>query len=515
MRISAKSLFAFAIIVLTAFAQPVAAAESGLLKGTLDRLLSAGKDMSGDASEAKDTGTDKQTTNQTTAQVPTSREQIQLSYAPIVKRVAGSVVNVYAAREVVQRSPFAGDPFFERFFGPNGFGLPQRRKQQSLGSGVVVSRDGVILTNNHVVDKMDEVKVALSDGREFECKILLRDKKSDLAVLKINGKVNLQPIEIGDSDQVQVGDLVLAIGNPFGVGQTVTSGIVSAVSRSLRGINDYGYFIQTDAAINPGNSGGALVDMNGRLIGINSAIYSRTGSYIGLGYAIPSNMTQVILRSAKTGKPVVRPWLGADFQTVSSDIAESIGMDHPGGAIITSVVKKGPAEEVGLKAGDVVLAINGQPVANADNLGYRLDTAGVGTDAEFKVLSQGREKTVDIALAAPPETVPREAIELPRDSILAGASIANLSPAVAMEAGISTDKTGVVVTDVARNSSAAANGIRPGDILREVNGVEMDRTKDVDKITRQRQRAWQFVVERSGRMFVFERNGGFFRQYVQ
>ena len=508
MHVSAKTLLALVLIVLTSLVQPAMAADSGLLRGTLERLLGSGKDMSGA------NGTDDQTTTQV-SQVPSGREQIQLSFAPIVKRVSGSVVNVYAARQVQQRSPFSGDPFFEHFFGPNGFGLPQRRKQQSLGSGVVVSRDGVILTNNHVIENMDEVKVAFTDGREFECEIVLRDKKSDLAVLRVKDKVDLEPLEIGDSDGVEVGDLVLALGNPFGVGQTVTSGIVSAVSRSLAGINDYGYFIQTDAAINPGNSGGALVDMSGRLIGINTAIYSRSGGSVGLGYAIPSNMTRVILRSAKTGDAVVRPWLGAEFQTVSQEIAESLGMDRPGGAIITSVTDKGPASGAGLKAGDVVLAINGKPVANADNLGYRLDTAGVGNDAKFTVLSQGREKTVAIALAAPPETVPRDALDLGRDSILGGASIANLSPAVAVEAGVAPDKNGVIVTDVVRNSPAAANGIRPGDILREVNGVEIERTRDVEKITRQRQRAWQFVVERSGRVLVFERDGGFFRQYAQ
>jgi len=280
LHVSAKTLLALVLIVLTSLVQPAMAADSGLLRGTLERLLGSGKDMSGA------NGTDDQTTTQV-SQVPSGREQIQLSFAPIVKRVSGSVVNVYAARQVQQRSPFSGDPFFEHFFGPNGFGLPQRRKQQSLGSGVVVSRDGVILTNNHVIENMDEVKVAFTDGREFECEIVLRDKKSDLAVLRVKDKVDLEPLEIGDSDGVEVGDLVLALGNPFGVGQTVTSGIVSAVSRSLAGINDYGYFIQTDAAINPGNSGGALVDMSGRLIGINTAIYSRSGGWSDLATPFP------------------------------------------------------------------------------------------------------------------------------------------------------------------------------------------------------------------------------------
>lgn len=492
---------------MTGLAQPAAAEETGgLIRGAIGKLL-------GSEERTAETGQDGATR---VAQVPASREAITLSFAPVVKRVSGSVVNVYAARSSnARRSPFAGDPFFEHFFGPDGFGLPQQRKQQSLGSGVIVSRDGIILTNNHVIDNMDKVKVALADGREFECEILLRDKKSDLAVLKVEEKVDLEPVEIGDSDGVEVGDLVLAIGNPFGIGQTVTSGIVSAVSRSLAGINDYGYFIQTDAAINPGNSGGALIDMQGRLIGINTAIYSRTGSSVGLGYAIPSNMTRVILRSAQTGDTVVRPWLGADFQTVTPEIAESLGMKRPTGVIIKSVVKKGPAEEADLRPGDVILSINGQRVENAENLGYRLDTAGVGSTAKFRVLSQGNRKSIDIALVAPPESVPRDAMDLPRNSILAGASIANLSPAVSVELGVPVDKTGVAVTKVLRNSPAAANGLRPGDIVREVNGVSIEKTRDLAEITRRRMPAWQFIVERSGRIYIFERDGGFFRQYVQ
>ena len=449
--------------------------------------------------------------------VPSSQAQMQLSFAPIVRATAVSVVNVYAARNTPQqRSPLAGDPFFERFFGPEGFGLPQQRRQQSLGSGVIVASEGVILTNNHVIENMDGVKVALTDGREFDCDIVLRDPKSDLAVLKIRDKVELQPIEIGDSDQVEVGDLVLAIGNPFGVGQTVTSGIVSAVSRSLRGINDYGYFIQTDAAINPGNSGGALVDMNGRLIGINTAIYSRTGGSVGLGYAIPSNMTKVILRSAETGRAVVvRPWVGADFQTITAEIADSLGLDRPRGAIVTGVVAGGPAEKSGLKPGDIVLEVNGQAVENADNLGYRLETVGVGAKAAFLVRSRRAERTVEIALNPPPETVPRDEIELARNSALAGARVANLSPAVSLELGLPGDKAGVVIAAIARNAPAAQSRLRPGDIVREINGVAVANTRQLDEVARQRSRAWQFVIERAGRIVVLERDGGFFRQFMR
>jgi Do/DeqQ family serine protease len=494
-------------------ALPAAHAEEGvstIFKNALEKLFGgeAQKDKQAIQKPREDP-----TAPKNEARVPQSREEVQLSFSPVVKRVAGSVVNVYGsqtAREV--QSPFAGDPFFERFFGQQ----PQRRRgQTSLGSGVVVTKDGTILTNNHVIANMDVVKIALADGREFDCDIVLADERSDLAVLKVkDGGQTFQPIEIGDSDKVEVGDLVLAIGNPFGVGQTVTMGIVSAVSRTLAGVNDYGFFIQTDASINPGNSGGALVDMNGRLIGINTMIFSRSGGSIGLGYAIPSNMTQIVLRSAQSGGAVTRPWLGASFQPVTSDIAESLGLQRPRGAMVTEVAKDSPAQKAGLVPGDIVLSINGNEVDHPDALGYRLDTIGVGATAQLGVLSRGNEKTLDVKLVAPPETVPREEIELPEQSVLWGGRIANLSPAVGQEIGL-PDAQGVVFLSVAQGSPAALNGMRRGDIVRQINGVDIERTKDVLDVTTKRSRVWQFVVERDGRTVVFERNGGMFRQYVR
>ncbi len=448
--------------------------------------------------------------------VPASIEEVTLSFSPVVKTVAASVVNVYGARQQQQRetrSPFAGDPFFERFFGQT----PQRRRgQTSLGSGVVVSEDGLIITNNHVIENMDVVRIALADGREFECEIVVKDDKSDLAILRVkDSQARFDPIEIADSDGVEVGDLVLAIGNPFGVGQTVTMGIVSAVSRTLAGINDYGFFIQTDASINPGNSGGALVDMKGRLIGINTVIYSRSGGSVGIGYAIPSNMTQIILRSAVTGTKLARPWLGASLQPITAEIAESLGLELPRGALVASVDQRGPAAKAGLQPGDVILGINENEIEHPDALGYRLDTIGVGGTAGLAVLRRGEKELIEVKLAAPPETVPRDELELPQASVLWGAKVANLSPAVAQELGLPSEREGVVVTGLARGSPAALNGIRPGDILREVNGVEITRTSDLQEVTSQRIRAWQFVVERGGKTVVMERNGNFFRQFVR
>lgn len=500
-----RLLSIFGAIALLALATVSVRAEYGLddmFKDAISRLT-GNAERTGQLAQSQDQGD--------TVRVPASRADIQLSFAPVVKAVAPSVVNVYGQRRnrPGARAPFFGDPFLEHFFGQ-----PQRRRQQSsLGSGVIVSADGVVLTNNHVIDGKDDVKVALNDGREFESEILLRDKKSDLAVLRIKSDQEFTPIKIGDSDAIEVGDLVLAIGNPFGVGQTVTSGIVSAVSRSLAGISDYGFFIQTDAAINPGNSGGALVDMNGRLIGINTAIYSRTGGSVGIGYAIPSNMTQVILRSAENGGRVARPWIGAAFQEVSSDIAESLGMDRPRGALVVEVSEDGPAEQAGLKLGDVVLEIDRRPVAGPDTLGYRLETVGIGNKAVLTLLRRGERRNVEIALEEPPETVPRDELSMPEESELWGARVANLSPALALEVGMDAGKQGVVVLRVARNSPAAFVGIRPGDIVLAVNGREVEGTRELEELTTQRARAWQFVVERGNRQWVLERRGGFVSQY--
>src|SRR5215207_6065764 len=292
---------------------------------------------------------------QTQRVVPDSKAQVQLSFAPVVRQTAGSVVNVYATRSE-RRQNTAMEEYFRRFFGDNAPGVPRGRSQSSLGSGVIVDDSGLVITNNHVIENMNEVKVALADRREFEADILLRDPRTDIAVLKLKDATNLQAVELGDSEALQVGDLVLAIGNPFGVGQTVTQGIVSALARTQVGISDYQFFIQTDAAINPGNSGGALIDMNGRLVGINTAIFSQSGGSIGIGFAVPSSMVRVVLNSARGGaKNVVRPWLGASLQTVSNEISESMGLERPMGVLVAAIFDKGPADEAGIKRGDVIL----------------------------------------------------------------------------------------------------------------------------------------------------------------
>ena len=328
-------------------------------------------------------------------QVPKTRAEVNLSFAPLVRAAAPAVVNIYTRRVVRARrvSPLFNDPFFRRFFG-NQFapGSQQKKKvQNSLGSGVIVSSDGLIVTNHHVIDKADEITVVLTDRREFDAEVVTRDAGTDLAILRIRAKGEKLPfLKLRDSDALEVGDLVLAIGNPFGVGQTVTSGIVSALARTARGVSDFGFFIQTDAAINPGNSGGALISLDGGLVGINTAIYSRGGGSNGIGFAIPSNMVATVVGSAATGRQVVRPWLGARGQTVDADLARSLNLPRPTGVLVNSVHPAGPTAKAGLTVGDVILSVNGKEVANANTLKFRIATMNIGGTAAFGIIRNGR-----------------------------------------------------------------------------------------------------------------------------
>src|SRR6266545_282633 len=365
--------------------------------------------------------------------VPASPNEVRLSYAPVVQRAAPAVVNVYAARAVAAtRNPFLDDPIFRRFFGVPDGGAPSEQLQRSLGSGVIVDTGGLVVTNNHVIEGATEVKVSLADKREFEAEIVLKDQRSDLAVLRIRGQSERFPaIDFADSDALQVGDLVLAIGNPFAVGQTVTHGIVSAVARTQVGITDYQFFIQTDAAINPGNSGGALVDMTGKLVGINTAIFSRSGGSQGIGFAIPANMVRVVVASAKSGVSAVqRPWLGARLQAVTPEIADGLGLKRPAGALVASVTPASPAARAGLKTSDLITAVDGQAVEDPNAFDYRFATKALGGTARLGVLRAGKETTVPVVLEAAPDT-PRDELVIGQRSPFQGAKVGNLSPALA------------------------------------------------------------------------------------
>jgi Do/DeqQ family serine protease len=435
--------------------------------------------------------------------VPQDLGAVRLSFAPVVKKARPAVVNVYASRvEAMPRNPLFDDPVFRRFFGDQG---ANSRTAQSLGSGVIVDPSGLVVTNYHVIEGMTEVKVALSDRREIEATIVLRDPRTDLAVLKIKSEEKFPVLELGDSDKIEVGDFVLAIGNPFGVGQTVTQGIVSALARTQIGINDYGFFIQTDAAINPGNSGGALVDLNGRLVGINSAIYSRSGGSMGIGFAIPVNMVKSVVWAAENGgKTVQRPWLGARLQNVTKDIADSLGLERPAGAVIVSVTPSGPAAQAGLRRGDAILEVDGQEVDDAEGVGFRLGVKPLGGSADISALRAGRKFEAKLQLAAAPESPPRDAIRIKTRSPFQGALVENLSPAVMEELSLTSDNDetpkGVVVADVAADSVAANFGVQKGDLVIELNGAGIATTKDLESACAARAHYWDLTISRNGQV---------------
>jgi Do/DeqQ family serine protease len=428
--------------------------------------------------------------------VPQSAAELHMSFAPVVKTVRPAVVNVYASRvDRAPRNPLFDDPIFRQFFGDAG---QQSRVAQSLGSGVIVDPSGLVVTNFHVIEGMTDVKVALSDRREFPAKIVLRDQRTDLAVLKIDSNERFPVLELGDSDAIEVGDIVLAVGNPFGVGQTVTQGIVSALARTQIGINDYGFFIQTDAAINPGNSGGALVDLDGKLIGVNSAIVSRSGGSVGIGFAIPVNMVKSVVYAAEHGGVVRRPWLGATLQDVTKDIADSIGLERPSGALIANIAPNGPADQGGLKRGDVITAIDGQTVDDAGGVGFRLGVKPLGGAAAVTALRGGKPVTATVKLVAAPETPPRDAIRIKSRSPFEGALVENVSPAVSEELSLENVDDGVVVAEIAPDSLAANLGVQKGDVVREVNGAKIVSTHDLETAASQRPRLWDLAIERGG-----------------
>jgi Do/DeqQ family serine protease len=445
---------------------------------------------------------------QTTQKVaPQAPAQVHLSFAPIVKKVQPAVVNVYASRvENMPRNPLFDDPVFRRFFG-GGEGEDQR-VAKALGSGVILDPSGLVVTNHHVIEGMTEVKVALADKREFEAEIVLRDPRTDLAVLRIKGGGDFPVLELGDSDALEVGDFVIAIGNPFGVGQTVTQGIVSALARTQIGINDYGFFIQTDAAINPGNSGGALVDLDGKLVGINSAIYSRSGGSMGIGFAIPVNMVKGVVAAARGGgKSVKRPWLGATLQNVSKDIADSLGLERPTGALVVDVAAIGPAVEAGLKRGDVISAIDSNSVDDAESIGFRLGVKPLGGAAKLTVLRNGRAIELPLKLASAPEVPPRDALTIRARSPFEGAEVMNLSPAVTEELSLVGAHDGVVVAAVGDGSTAAQVGVQKGDVIVAVNGQKIATTRDLEKACSERSRWWDLTIRR-GAETIRTRLGG-------
>ncbi|HEY7669143.1 MAG TPA: Do family serine endopeptidase [Hyphomicrobium sp.] len=439
---------------------------------------------------------------------PPSSAALQYSYAPIVKKAAPAVVNVYVRSRVrTFASPFANDPFFQHFF--EGFGLPRERIQSSLGSGVIISPDGVIVTNTHVVKggSETEIRVALADKREFDAKIVAQDDKTDLAVLKIEGANGSFPfLEFADSDQLEVGDIVLAIGNPFGVGQTVTSGIISALTRTEMAQSETQVFIQTDAAINPGNSGGALVDMTGRLVGINTMIFSQTGGSVGIGFAIPSNLVRLFADNAMAGRKIERPWIGAQLETVTRDMAQNLGLERISGAVVVRLTEGGPAHLAGLVLGDVIVAVDGFEVGDAHSVHYRMTTRGIGNTSRLQVIRKRKVIEITLPLAAAPKPGPDDVRNLSGNHPFDGARVSNILPSVADELNIS-DTEGVVIVAVRSGGIAARLGFQPGDVILKVGDTKIADVVTLDKITREPQRTWRISISRGGRVMQLQLSG--------
>jgi Do/DeqQ family serine protease len=425
---------------------------------------------------------------------PASMADVKMSFAPIVERAAPAVVNIYTSR-VVDRS--TGDPFFDRFFGVG----PQQ--QNSLGSGVIVSRDGVIVTNNHVIENMQEIKVVLADRREFAAKVLQTDPQSDVAVLRIDAGEPLPFLEFANSDAAEVGDIVLAIGNPFGVGQTVTSGIVSALARTAVSISDYQFFIQTDAAINPGNSGGALIDSDGKLLGVNTAIFSRSGGSNGIGFAIPARLVQQVIATATKGVALHRPWVGATTETVTADLAKVLKLDRPIGAIVGDLYPQGPLAKAGVMQGDVVVAIDGQPVFDAETLRYRVGIQNPGERAKLDFVRDGQRMTGEMIFALPPEMPARDERTLTGSHPLNGVTIANLSPRFSEEIGLNPLLTGVAVTDVSQGSFAYRSRLRRGFRILSVNGVRITSAAELQREVSKPAAGWTIDVDRGDRVIAW------------
>jgi serine protease Do len=429
-----------------------------------------------------------------------------------------SVVNISTMRVIKSRdeAPFDlfDDPFFRRFFGdqfphPN---IPKEHKEQSLGSGVIVSEDGYIVTNNHVIEKGQEIKVLLSNKKDYNAKLIGADPKTDIAVIKIDGK-GLTALPWGDSNKLKVGEIVFAIGNPFGLNQTVTMGMISAVGRANVGIADYEDFIQTDAAINPGNSGGALINARGELIGINTAILSRTGGYQGIGFAVPSTMARQVMDSLVKYKKVVRGWLGVSIQEVTSDLAEEFGVKDLKGALVSGVIKGSPAEKAAIKQGDVILQYNGKVVEDTGHLRNMVSQTPIGTKVHVKLLRQKKEVEVDVVIAE----LPKKMAEAPsrnteeseenqeESSALTGLVVRELTPDLAARLGIDENENGVVVVKVDTDSKLFEAGIRPGDIVLQINQKNIATIEDYKKAAskiRSKERVLLLIRRKGEDLFV-------------
>ena len=427
--------------------------------------------------------------------IPANQAEIQIGFTPLVKSTAPAVVNIYARRIVATRqTPFQNDPFFRDLF--QNFGQTRPEVQNSLGSGVILSPDGIIVSNYHVVGGATDIRVALADRREYDARVLLADEESDLAILKLEGAKDLPFLTLRDSDRVEVGELVLAIGNPFGLGQTVTSGIISGLARSGAATGQArGYFLQTDAAINPGNSGGALIDINGALIGVNTSILTRSGGSLGIGFAIPANLVRQFMAQAAAGNTTFeRPWAGMNGQPVDAEIAVALKLDRPGGIVISDLHDVSPFKEAGLLSGDVILAVDGQSVNTPAEMIFRMSVVGIGSMAKVSYLRNEQPAEIMVEMRAAPDLPPRDKIIMGRDSMLPDLAMVNINPAVLAEFSLPLGAFGVVVETP--GPFGARVGLAPGDLIQKINDTSITTTKDALNLLKTPTRTVAIEVQR-------------------
>lgn len=436
-------------------------------------------------------------------------------FVSVARAATPAVVNISASREIKSRggTPFFDDPFFRQFFGDEffrQFQMPRERREQSLGSGVIVHPDGLIITNNHVVAKADRIKILLGDKREFIGKVVGTDPKTDLAVVKIKAK-ELPTIGWGDSDRLEVGEYVLAIGNPFGLNQTVTMGIVSAVGRANVGIAEYEDFIQTDAAINPGNSGGALVNTRGELIGINTAIFTQSGGYMGVGFAVPSNMAKSVMDNLVKAGKVIRGWLGVSIQDVTPGLAKQFSLPESLGALVSDVLEDSPAERSGLRQGDVIVVFDGKAIESTRVLRNHVAQTAVGKKVKVSIIRDGKPTELEAVIIEMPGQFGRSregdtglSDEGDVSTALAGIEVRDLTPELGRRLGLSRSDQGVVITRIGGGNSAMMAGLLEGDLIVEMNRQTVDSVKTYARLAKRirKQGRVLLLINRQGR-FLF------------
>lgn len=443
--------------------------------------------------------------------VPLEKNHLLTSYAPIVKKVAPAVVSISTLQKVnLPNSLFGNDPFFNFLFGgnnPNNGTVPNQRLANPLGSGVIVDPSGIVVTCAHVIEKAEKIIVQLSDNREFEGKVIAKDMQNDLVAIRLEGVSKNSPLPSVPLEEknVEVGDLILAIGNPFGVGQTVTNGIVSAIARNVRGR----MLIQTDAPINPGNSGGALISMDGNLIGIPNAILSKTGASLGIGFAIPDALIRILLDSIKSGGVIIRPWAGIDVQRLTTDLATSLGLQTPQGVLITSLHPSSPARAAGLKQGDVITAINGQYISNPEDFIYRIQSIPLGQEILLNIQRDKQDQQVSFQPIEPPLIPAPDQRRIPQmGDLLTGIEIANLSPAIISkyQLPIGTPEKGVIITDIGNNIMALQLKLNTGDIIEKINQHRVESVADLFETLPSLQHEGSIIIRQGNRRIEVKKN---------